>query len=390
MTMTTAASSFSSPDWNAIRDEDFRAMVRGWIEENYPPEIRNAPNRLRWNDTKEWYFRLALQGWLAPAWPGEWGGMGLDASKQVIMMEEQERYGCARISDYGIIMLGPLLLRFGTEEQKRIFLPRIITGEHIWCQGYSEPNAGSDLASLTTRAELVDGQWVINGQKTWTTLAQDANWMFMLVRTGRGSRPQEGITFLLMPMDAPGVELRPIANLEMREEFCEVFLTDVKVPMENVVGEVGQGWRIAKALLGHERVFIGSPAQATRALGQLRRLGVKRGLEGDPVFEDAFVRLAMEVDDHKSLYRIYIEHLRQGQPIGADVSVLKLFQSETYQRITDAILEFSGESFADPTILGSNSSTPAGAFLKARTATIFGGSSEIQRNILAKAVLDLR
>ncbi len=204
----------------AMDDEAFRLALRRWIEANYPPDLRNPPKRLHWRENRVWYLRLAARGWLAPGWPREHGGMGLSAARQLIMIEELERHGCARTNDHGIVLVGPLLIRYGTPEQKAFFLPRILSGEHIWCQGYSEPNAGSDLAALRTEA-VADGEdWVVNGQKTWTTLANDANWIFLLVRTDKAAKKQEGISFLLVPMASPGITVRPITNIDLHDEFC--------------------------------------------------------------------------------------------------------------------------------------------------------------------------
>ena len=177
---------------SSLDDETFRMVVREWVEANYPPELRNPPRRLHWSENKAWYMRLAERGWLCPGWPREYGGMGLSASKQLVMIEEFERHGCARTNDHGIVMVGPLLIKHGTEEQKQFLLPKILSGEHIWCQGYSEPNAGSDLASLRTEAVLDGDYWVVNGQKTWTTLAQDANWIFALVCTDQAREEAGG------------------------------------------------------------------------------------------------------------------------------------------------------------------------------------------------------
>ena len=250
---------------DALDDHAFRLKVRGWIEANYPPHLRNPPKRLHWPQSRPWYLTLARQGWLCPGWPREHGGMGLSAGKQLVWIEELQRHGCARFNDMGINMLGPLLIRYGTEAQKDFFLPKIRSGEHIWCQGYSEPNAGSDLAGLRTEA-VADGEdWVVNGQKIWTTLAMDANWIFLLVRTNKAAKKQEGISFLLVPMDTPGITVRPIINLDRHDEFCEVFFDDVRVPLGNLVGHVDQGWTMAKTLLGFERISIGSPRRTASA-----------------------------------------------------------------------------------------------------------------------------
>jgi alkylation response protein AidB-like acyl-CoA dehydrogenase len=373
-----------------LDDAQFRLHVRQWIAENYPPALRNPAKRLHWRDNKVWYFKLAEQGWLAPGWPREWGGMGLSAARQIIMTEELERHGCARTNDHGIVMVGPLLIRYGTEAQKRFFLPKILVGEHIWCQGYSEPNAGSDLASLRTEAVLDGDSWVINGQKTWTTLAEDANWIFLLARTDRAAKKQEGISFLLVPLDTPGVTVRPIINLEMHDEFCETFFDNVRVPVGNLVGEVNKGWTMAKALLGFERIFIGSPKQSSYALSRLRAVADRMGVGDDPVYQDRYQRLRLDLADHRALYEHYVEKLRRGEMLGADVSMLKLWQTELFQRISDTMLEVAGENagLLEP-LEGNRELHPAGVFIQARPTTIYGGSNEIQRNIIAKAVLGL-
>lgn len=377
-------------DLNELDDEVFRLVVRQWVHENYPAALRNPPKRLHWRDNKVWYMLLAKKGWLAPGWPRALGGMGLSAAKQMIMLDEYERYGVARCNDHGIVMLGPLLIQYGTEEQRARFLPKILSGEHIWCQGYSEPNAGSDLASLATTAVRDGDGWVLNGQKTWTTLGNDANWIFVLARTDRTVKNQEGISFFLVPMDDPGVTVRPIINLDMHDEFCEVFFDNVRVPNENLVGAVNQGWTMAKALLGFERIMIGSPKQSAYALGRLRLLAERAGVAEDPVFKDRYTRLRLDLIDHTSLYEEYVEMVRRGQMPGADVSMLKLHQSELYQRITDMMLEVAGEEAGLLEPLEDNQAlNPSGLFLQARPVTIYGGSNEIQRNILARHVLDL-
>ncbi len=377
-------------DLNALDDEAFRQVVRRWVVENYPPEIRNPPKRLHWRENKVWYLKLAEKGWLAPGWPREYGGMGLSAGKQLIMIEEFERFGCARTNDHGVVMVGPLLIRYGSEAQKRSFLPKILSGEHIWCQGYSEPNAGSDLAALRTEAVLDGDHWVINGQKTWTTLATDANWIFLLARTDKAAKKQEGISFFLVPMDAPGVTVRPIINLELHDEFCETFFDNVRVPKENLVGEVNKGWTMAKALLGFERIFLGSPRQSAYALIRLKRLAEHVGCADDPLFRDRYTRLRLDLADHRALYETHVAKLRRGEALGADVSMLKVHQSELFQRITDAMMEIAGEEggLLEP-IEGNRDLHPAGLFIQARPTSIYGGTNEIQRNILAKNVLDL-
>lgn len=380
----------SLTELDALDDAAFRMEVRRFIEREYPPELRHPPKRLHLNENRVWYEKLASVGWLAPGWPRDLGGMGLSAARQVILIEELERHGCARLNDMGITMIGPLLIRFGTQAQKDFFLPRILSGEHIWCQGYSEPNAGSDLASLRCEAVEDGDHYVVNGQKTWTTLGTDANWIFMLVRTDKTGRKQEGISFLLAPMDLPGITVRPIINLDMHDEFAEVFFDNVRVPRANLVGEPHKGWTYAKALLGFERIFLGSPKQSSFALGRLKLLAERMGVAEDPDFADRYARLAMDVADLTSLYERFVGVLRAGGTLGPDVSMLKLFQSELYQRITDEMLSIAGENAGlfDP-MEGNRALNPGSLFIQARPTTIYGGSNEIQRNIIAKNVLEL-
>jgi len=377
-------------DLNPLSDEDFRKVVRAWLEDNYPEEIRNPPKRLHWHENRPAYMKLAEQGWIAPGWPREHGGMGLSPAKQLIMLEEMERHGAARMNDHGIIMLGPLLIQYGTEEQRERFLPPILRGEHIWCQGYSEPGSGSDLASLRTRAERDGDDYIVNGQKIWTTLAMDANWIFCLVRTSTEGRQQAGISFLLIPMDAEGITVRPIINLDMHDEFCEVFFDNVRVPVANRVGEENAGWSMAKSLLGFERIFLGSPKQSEHALSRLEMLAESMGMRDDPVFEDRFARLAMRLADLKALYGRFTDIVKRGGTLGPDVSMLKIVATELYQAITDEMLEVSGANagLIEP-IGGNRNLAPASMSIQSRPSTIYGGSNEIQKNILSRAVLGL-
>ena len=377
-------------DLSTLSDEAFRAEVRRFVEQEYPPALRHPRHRLHWDQGRAWFETLRAKGWVAPGWPREYGGLGLNASQQIILIEEYERHGVARLPDHGIIMLGPLLIRFGTEAQRQRFLPRILSGEDIWCQGYSEPNAGSDLASLRTEAVLEGDHYVVNGQKIWTTLATDANWIFCLVRTDRAAKKQEGISFLLIDMKSPGVTVRPIINLALHDEFCEVFFDNVRVPRENLVGEPNKGWSMAKALLGFERIFLGSPRQSGYALARLKLLAERLGISRDADFQDRYTRLRLDLEDHKALYETFVAMLRRGETLGPDVSMLKLHQAELFQRITELMLEIAGENAGLLEPMGGNGDLhPAGQFIEARPTTIYGGSSEIQRGILAKNVLEL-
>ncbi len=378
------------PDFNAMSDADFRRTVRTFVETHYPDVPRFAQRRLHWPEVGPWYLTLAEHGWICPTWPREHGGMELSAGKHLILIEEFERFGCARVNDIGPVMLGPLLLKYGTEAQRATFLPKILSGEHIWAQGYSEPGAGSDLAAIRTEAVLDGDHWVINGQKTWTTLGMDANWIFILARTDKSVKKQAGISFLLVPMDAAGVSVRPIRNLEMHEELCEIFFDDVRVPADHIVGAVNDGWTIAKALLGHERVFIGAPRLSANALARLKRVAQWAGAWEDAAFRDRYVTLYCELQDLADLFETYVDKLRSGAPIGADVAMLKIFQSELFQRISEEIMDIAGDEAGRRVPIDDDPQLhAAGTYLAARPTTIFGGSTEVMRNLLAKAVLDL-
>ena len=378
-------------NWDAMADEDFRALVRDWFEREYPRDMRHPPRRLHWHEVKDWYAKLAARGWAAPAWPREWGGMGLSPSKLLVFIEEQERCGVARTPDMGIIMVGPLLLKHGTDEQRAHYLPRILKGEYIWCQGYSEPNAGSDLASLRCEAVPDGDDFVVNGQKIWTTLAQDATHIFLLVRTDKTAKKQKGISFLLADMKAPGITVRPIRNLAGHAEFCEVFFDNVRVPRTNIVGELNNGWTMAKALLSFERIFLGSPKQAQFALQRLTGLATAQGSFDDPVFATQYTKLAQDVEDLETIYTRYADIVKRGETLGPDVSMLKIWGTETYSALTELALEAAGNAGGARGRVGDaeHGVDVVNLFYNARPATIYGGSNEIQRNIIAKGVLDL-
>ncbi|MGE0861251.1 MAG: acyl-CoA dehydrogenase [Gammaproteobacteria bacterium] len=378
-------------DWNTVDDALFRSTLRHWIERNYPPELRHAPGQLRWAELAEWHGRLVARGWAAPAWPREHGGMGLAPGKMLIFIEELERHGVARAPDQGIVMIGPILIALGNEDQRARYLSAALTGEQIWCQGYSEPNAGSDLASLATTAVLDGDEFIVNGQKTWTTHGLDATHMYCLVRTDSKVKPQAGISFLLIDLDQPGVTVRPIVNLGGHVDFCEVFLDNVRVPRANLVGELNQGWTIAKSLLGHERLFVGSPKLCQHALHQLREIGVAGERLGDPIFADQLARAALDVLDLEALYEEYAAIVKAGGTPGADISILKIWSTETYVRLSEQIVAAAGEAGGNrgPLAFGTAQVDVLSHFYNARPAPIYAGSNEIQRNIIAKAVLDL-
>jgi alkylation response protein AidB-like acyl-CoA dehydrogenase len=288
-------------------------------------------------------------------------------------------------------MLGPLLMRFGTESQKRSILPKILSGEVLWCQGYSEPSAGSDLANLRTVALLDGSHFVVNGQKIWTSFAHEADMVFLLVRTDPSAKKQEGISFLLADMRSPGITVNRIRNLGGGAEFCEVFFDNVRVPRENLVGRQNEGWAMAKSVLGSERIMLGNPRLARVPLQRLRDLGEAMGLLEDPVWRARLDQLRMDVDDLDALFVRCLDVLRRGSDLGPEVSMLKIWITEAFQRVADSILETAGESGVaeDPIALRAGPVNAANIYFSARPASIYGGSNEIQRNILAKAVLEL-
>jgi alkylation response protein AidB-like acyl-CoA dehydrogenase len=373
-------------------DAGSMAEVRDWLEQNFPQRLRFPDHRLDWSDATDWLERLHAKGWAAPNWPKEWGGMGLSAYDQVRFQEECDRVGMNIAPNLGASMLGPLLIRYGSEAQRREHLPRILSGEVRWCQGYSEPGAGSDLANLRTSA-VEDGEhFVVNGQKIWTSFAFDAHMMFMLVRTDNSGRKQDGISFLLVDMKTPGITIRRIRNLTGSAEFCEVFFDNVRVPRANLVGALNQGWKMAKSLLGSERIMLASPRLARYPLRLLGDYARTHGLDQNPVFRHRFTQLQMDVDDLGAAFVLMVDALRRGHEPGAEISILKLWTTETFQRVADLLLHTAGESATLDSALSTDAGTKlhaANLYLAARAATIYGGSSEVQRNILAKAVLEL-
>ncbi len=373
-------------DWNGMPEADFRRLVRGFFRAHYPEHLRHVPWRLHWDEIKDWYYTLSRQGWIAPSWPREHGGMALAPARQIAFIEEAERHGVARAPDQGLVMLGPILIRHGTEEQRARFLPGILSGEAVWAQGYSEPNAGSDLASLRCEA-LVDGDdLVVSGQKTWSTLAQDATHMFMLVRTDKTVKKQAGISFLLVDLASPGVSRRPIRTLSGHEEFCEVFFDQVRVPRANVVGELNAGWGIAKALLGFERLFSGSPKHANHALQQIFSIARQRGLLADPAFADRLAELRLDAADLTAMYSVFAELAKAGRPLPPELSLLKVWATETHERLGALLIQIAEEYGGAAMRLGyGNGQVHALApYVNALAATIFSGTNEIQRNIYAK------
>jgi len=379
-------------DYNAMHDDDFRQMVREFLRNHYPPHLRHVPRRLRLAEVREWYMTLSRHGWLAPAWPKEHGGMALAPAKLLIFFEEMGGWGAARLPDQGIINLGPILIQHGSAQQKAWYLPRILSGDDIWCQGYSEPNAGSDLASLRTEARREGDVFVVNGQKIWTTLAHDANHIFTLVRTDNTVKPQAGISFLLIDLKTPGVTVRPIKNIVDEEEFCEIFFENVSVPIKNLVGALNAGWGIAKDLLGYERVFAGSPQQSQQALYHLEQLAEHRSLFELPEFGQVYANLLGAVEELEALYGLFADIVRRGELLPPSVSALKVLATETYVCISREIIRWADEAGGTWSGVPSNdgmTQIPCMSFLQSLVTTIYGGANEIQRNIVAKTVLGM-
>lgn len=379
-------------DWNSLSDQELRSIVRAEAEAHYPVELRFPSRRLFWSQQGEWVRHLARKGWIAPGWPLHFGGMGLTPAKQVAFAEELERHGVARYQDHGVTQVGPVIMRFGTSEQQARWLPPILAAEHIWVQGYSEPNAGSDLASLRTSAKRDGDEYVIDGQKIWTSLAHDATHIYVLARTNQeAAKPQAGISFLLADLRSPGITVRPIKDIAGHEELCEVFFDSVRVPVQQRIGEENGGWRIAKSLLGHERINVGSPKQPGYALQMLVSVARARRLLDDPVFRDRLAELQLDVAHLGDAYARYTEALDSGREIGPDVSMLKIWATETVAAIAELTIEAAGEAggLAGEVNLNGAEIDVLGAFYKARPAMIYAGSNEIQRNIIASAVLAL-
>lgn len=377
-------------------DETFRLSLRQWLATHYPPHLRQDARRpflrLRGEELNDWLRLLTDHGWRAPAWPREHGGMGLSFGKQLIYQQEMEHARVGRIIANGETHLAPTLFQWGSDEQRAYYLPRILNCDDVWAQGYSEPGAGSDLASLRTQAVQEGDEFVVNGQKIWTTHATDCSHMFALVRTGRFEKKQQGISFLLIDLSAPGVSIRPIANIAGESELCEVFFDNVRVPATHLVGELHQGWTVAKSLLGHERIWLGSPAMASSALEIAEQLVEQRGLADDRGVLDRLALLQADLHDYRLLYARACDRIaREDTQPGAEASVLKVYVSELLQRITefnvDVCEEYAG--VVGTVQVGELLVDPHWAVMMARPGSIYAGANEIQRDIIAKTVLNL-
>src|SRR6266481_3881327 len=392
-------------DLNYSKEElAFRDEVSGWLADNLPADLRDKVARyahLSRDDLLRWHKILAAKGWIAPSWPPEWGGTGWNVVQRYIFDEACGYAGAPPIIPFGLLMCAPVLLKFGTEAQKQRFLPRIYRGEDFWCQGYSEPGSGSDLASLKTRAVRQGDHYVVTGQKIWTTQAHFADWIFCLVRTDPGrEKRQEGISFLLIDMRSPGITVRPIILMDGGHDVNEVFFDEVRVPVENLVHEEGKGWAVAKYLLGYERMGTGRVGASKRELARLKELAgdyMKDGrpLLDDPRFRDRLTRVEVELMALEITNLRFLDQMRRtGRPPGADVSMLKIKGTEIQQSITELMMQAAGplaQAFRPVDAMDFDHFTArlAPRYCNMRKATIYAGSNEIQRNIIAKATLGL-
>jgi hypothetical protein len=388
-----------SPEELAFRDE-----VRAWLRDNLPADLREKVvnyQELSKDDLLRWHKILAKKGWIAPEWPLEWGGQPWTVVQRYIFEEECAYAGAPPLVPFGLKMCAPVLLRFGTEEQKKRFLPGIYNGDVFWCQGYSEPGSGSDLASLKTSAVRDGDYYIVNGQKIWTTWAHHADWIFCLVRTDPNApKRQEGISFLLFDMKTPGITIRPLVLMDEGHEVNEVFFDDVRVPAENLVHKEGDGWTVAKYLLGYERLGTGGIGGSKRELARVKALAAQQMKNGkplieDPRFRDKLSRVEVELMALEITNLRFLDQLRGGRAPGAEVSLLKIKGTEIQQALTELMVEAAGP-LAQP-LQPLNNAADFDQFtarllpryFNYRKTTIYAGSNEIQRNIIAKMSLGL-
>jgi len=388
--------SFSSEDLA------FREEVRGFFDENFTAEL---VARLRGKNFKEaiveWQRKLYDKGWIAPNWPAEYGGTGWTPTQKYIYETERSARGIPSPVPFGLSMVGPVIYQFGTPEQKEKFLPRILRSEDWWCQGYSEPGAGSDLAALKTKAELDGDHYVINGAKIWTTYAQYADWIFVLVRTSNEGKKQEGITFILCDMKTPGIKVNPIISIDNEHSLNEVEFNNVRVPVENVVGEVNKGWTVAKALLAHERTSIADVAQSKRNIRMIKEAAAKeinggKSLLEDPGFQARIADIEIELMALEFTELRTLAAMAAGGFPGPESSLLKIKGTELQQATQELRMELAAyyqgvlPTDLDPEQLGHDFGSEARRqFMYGRASTIYGGSNEVQKNIIAKFVLGL-
>ncbi|MEE2664114.1 MAG: acyl-CoA dehydrogenase family protein [Myxococcota bacterium] len=380
----------------------FREEVREFLAAMPPGLAKKARDAYYFDadETMEWHRLLYEKGWIAPNWPEEHGGTGWDVTRRFTFAEELARANTPELSPFGLIMVGPLLIEFGTDEQKKRFLPKILSGEDIWCQGYSEPNAGSDLAALQLRADKDGDDYLLNGQKTWTTNAQYANWIFVLARTSTEGRKQEGISFLLADLlNTDGIEVKPFLTTGGTMAFSETWFKDARVPQANRVGPENGGWTMAKALLGHERTAIGGISESFGWLLHVKRIAAKTpvgkgNLLDDAVFRARIAEVEMRLRAVTMAQNRTLADAQLGRAPGPESSILKLVGTETYQEITELAMDAMGHDAigwkdAPAEVLPAHEKWIAARFNYLRACTIYGGSNEIQRNVIAKHILGL-
>lgn len=394
-------------------DEAFRRQVRDFLAANLPPDLRHKVRghlRLGKDDYVRWHRIVAAQGWAAPGWPVEHGGTGWHAVQRHIWDEECALAGAPPILPFGVNMVAPVIMAFGSAAQKAHFLPRILHCDDWWCQGYSEPGAGSDLASLATTAVRDGDHYVVNGQKTWTTLAQHADMIFCLVRTDPAARKQDGISFLLIDMKSPGITVRPIVMLDEEHEVNEVFFDNVRVPVANLVGKENQGWTYAKFLLGHERTGIAAVGRSKRELRFLKELALRQQLGGRPLLEDpVFAAKVAQVEIELMALEVTVLRTiaQEDRAPGPQASLLKIKGTEVQQALAELMVEAAGPAALafDAALLerrhgiahdGVDDSADemqaaplAAYYFNYRKTSIYGGSNEIQKNIIARMILGL-
>jgi alkylation response protein AidB-like acyl-CoA dehydrogenase len=388
-------------------DRAFRDTVRAFLDQHLPADLQHKVRshlRLSKDDIVRWHKILHTQGWVAPGWPVEYGGPGWTPVQRHIFDEECARAGTPPVMPFGVNMVAPVIMAFGSQAQKDHYLPRILSCEDWWCQGYSEPGSGSDLASLKTTAVRDGDHYVVNGQKTWTTLAQHADMIFCLVRTDPGVRKQEGISFLLIDMKSPGVTVRPIIMLDEDHEVNEVFFDNVRVPVANLVGQENKGWTYAKYLLGHERTGIAAVGRSKRELAFLKRLALREQKNGKPLIEDPHfaARLAALEIELMALEMTVLRVLAKADRApGPEASVLKVRGTDIQQMLTELMVEAVGpmalpfdpaylEGGKQHSVAGDDDAAPlAPYYFNYRKTSIYGGSNEIQRNIISQMILGL-
>ena len=384
-------------------EQKFREDIRAWVRDNLPQDIAHKVHNslhLTREDMQRWAKILGKKGWLGYGWPQQFGGPGWNAVQKHLFEEECALAGAPRIVPFGPVMVAPVIMAFGNAEQQKRFLPGIASGEVWWSQGYSEPGAGSDLASLKTRAERRGDKYIVNGQKTWTTLGQYGDWMFNLVRTSTEGKPQTGISFLLLDMKSPGVSVRPIIMLDGGHEVNEVFFDNVEVPAENLIGEENKGWTYAKHLLSHERTNIADVNRSKRELDRLKRIAKAEGVWDDLRFRDEIARLEVDIVALEMLVLRVLSAEKTGKHALDIAGLLKIKGSEIQQRYSELMM-MAGGAFSVPFIqeameAGWQGNFPGGApalaplaatYFNLRKTTIYGGSNEVQRNIVAQTVL---